>query len=70
MSFGNVRGYGLMIGVELSVPAKKFVTRDEKWLLINCTHETVLRFCQPTSSLSSMSMKASPSWKRCSRLRT
>ena len=40
----EVRGLGLMIGVELSVPGAPFVDRArEKGLLINCTQENVLR---------------------------
>ncbi len=44
----EVRGQGLMIGVELSFPAKQIVLEAiEQGLLINCTHETVLRFLPP-----------------------
>jgi acetylornithine/succinyldiaminopimelate/putrescine aminotransferase len=44
----EVRGYGLMIGVELSIAGKKIVTSTmEKGLLMNCTHDTVLRFLPP-----------------------
>lgn len=40
----EVRGLGLMAGVELNTQAKKVVEGCiEKGLLINCTHETVLR---------------------------
>lgn len=40
----EVRGKGLMIGVELSVEGKGIVQKCiEKGLLINCTHDTVLR---------------------------
>jgi len=40
----EIRGLGLMAGVELNIPGKKIVeTCIEKGLLINCTHETVLR---------------------------
>lgn len=40
----EVRGLGLMVGVELNVSGKEVVQRClEKGLLINCTHETVLR---------------------------
>ncbi len=44
----DVRGYGLMIGAELSMPGKDIVEgamRDG--LLLNCTHDTVLRFLPP-----------------------
>jgi acetylornithine/N-succinyldiaminopimelate aminotransferase len=44
----EVRGYGLMIGVELTIPGKDIVARAMKeGLLINCTHDTVLRFLPP-----------------------
>ncbi|MFH1578170.1 MAG: aspartate aminotransferase family protein [Candidatus Omnitrophota bacterium] len=40
----NVRGKGLMIAVELKVPGKEVVSQCvKKGLLINCTHENVLR---------------------------
>ena len=41
----EVRGRGLMIGVELDIPGKQLVLDGIKaGLLFNCTHETVLRF--------------------------
>jgi len=44
----EVRGFGLMIGVELDIPGKQIVQEAlEEGLLINCTHETVLRFLPP-----------------------
>ena len=44
----EVRGYGLMIGLELDIPGKQIVLDAiEEGLLINCTHETVLRFLPP-----------------------
>lgn len=44
----EVRGFGLMIGVELDVPCKQIVLDAlEQGLLINCTHENVLRFLPP-----------------------
>lgn len=44
----EVRGFGLMIGVELGVPGKQLVLDAMgEGLLINCTHETVLRFLPP-----------------------
>jgi predicted acetylornithine/succinylornithine family transaminase len=44
----EIRGYGLMIGVELSIPGKPIVASAmEKGLLMNCTHDTVLRFLPP-----------------------
>jgi predicted acetylornithine/succinylornithine family transaminase len=40
----EVRGLGLMIGIELTIPGKPIVEAClEKGLLINCTHDTVLR---------------------------
>jgi acetylornithine/N-succinyldiaminopimelate aminotransferase len=44
----EVRGYGLMIGVELDIPGKQIVLDAmAEGLLINCTHNTVLRFLPP-----------------------
>jgi acetylornithine/N-succinyldiaminopimelate aminotransferase len=44
----QVRGRGLMVGLELDVPGAKFVTKClEKGAIINCTHDTVLRFVPP-----------------------
>jgi predicted acetylornithine/succinylornithine family transaminase len=44
----EVRGFGLMIGVELDLPGKQFVTEAmEQGLLINCTSDKVLRFLPP-----------------------
>ena len=44
----DVRGQGLMIGVELDFPGKHLVLDGMKQgLLFNCTHETVLRFLPP-----------------------
>ena len=44
----EVRGFGLMLGVELSMPGKDIVTEAmANGLLINCTHDTVLRFLPP-----------------------
>ncbi len=41
----EVRGRGLMIGIELDIPGAELVSSClEKGLRINCTHETVLRF--------------------------
>jgi acetylornithine/succinyldiaminopimelate/putrescine aminotransferase len=41
----EVRGYGLMIGVQLTIPGKEIVNRCmQEGLLTNCTHDTVLRF--------------------------
>jgi predicted acetylornithine/succinylornithine family transaminase len=44
----EVRGYGLMVGLELTIPGKDIVTNAmQAGLLMNCTHETVLRFLPP-----------------------
>ena len=44
----EVRGHGLMIGVELDIPGKQFVLDAmAEGMLINCTHDTVLRFLPP-----------------------
>jgi acetylornithine/succinyldiaminopimelate/putrescine aminotransferase len=44
----EVRGFGLMIGVELAVPGKQLVLDAiGEGLLLNCTHDTVLRFLPP-----------------------
>src|SRR6185503_16791131 len=41
----EVRGFGLMLGMELHVPGKQMVLDGmEEGLLFNCTHDTVLRF--------------------------
>jgi predicted acetylornithine/succinylornithine family transaminase len=44
----EVRGKGLMLGIQLSRPGQPFVDRAlEHGLLLNCTHETVLRLLPP-----------------------
>jgi acetylornithine/N-succinyldiaminopimelate aminotransferase len=44
----DVRGEGLMIGVELSVEGGSFVSEAmQRGLLINCTHDFTLRFLPP-----------------------
>jgi acetylornithine/succinyldiaminopimelate/putrescine aminotransferase len=44
----EVRGPGLMIGMEIAFPGKQLVLDGIKeGLLFNCTHETVLRFLPP-----------------------
>ena len=44
----EVRGQGLMIGVEFEFPCKQLVLDGMKeGLLFNCTHDTVLRFLPP-----------------------
>ncbi len=44
----EVRGYGLMVGAQLNIPGKEIVNRAmQDGLLMNCTHDTVLRFLPP-----------------------
>lgn len=44
----EVRGRGLILGMELAGPGKPVVDRClERGFLINCTHDTVLRFVPP-----------------------
>jgi len=44
----EVRGYGLMVGVQLKIPGKEIVNQAmREGLLMNCTHDTVLRFLPP-----------------------
>lgn len=44
----EIRGEGLMIGIELNIPGKQIVLDAmNHGLLINCTHDTVLRLLPP-----------------------
>jgi predicted acetylornithine/succinylornithine family transaminase len=44
----EVRGHGLMVGMDLSIPGKQIVLDAmQDGLLLNCTHDTVLRFLPP-----------------------
>jgi acetylornithine/succinyldiaminopimelate/putrescine aminotransferase len=44
----DVRGFGLMLGVELTVPGKQLVLDGlAEGLLFNCTRDKVLRFLPP-----------------------
>ncbi len=44
----EVRGRGLILAVELTVPGAEFVLKCmEKGILINCTNGNVLRFVPP-----------------------
>jgi acetylornithine/N-succinyldiaminopimelate aminotransferase len=44
----EVRGFGLMLGMELTIPGKQIVLDAiPEGLLINCTHDKVLRFLPP-----------------------
>jgi acetylornithine aminotransferase/acetylornithine/N-succinyldiaminopimelate aminotransferase len=44
----EVRGKGLMLALELNVPGKDYVKQMlERGFIINCTHDTVLRFLPP-----------------------
>jgi acetylornithine/N-succinyldiaminopimelate aminotransferase len=47
-SIKEVRGLGLMVGIELNFSGKEVAAKMlEKGFLINCTHDTVLRFLPP-----------------------
>src|SRR5678815_3176641 len=44
----EIRGIGLMLAVELNVPGKDYVKKMlDRGFIINCTHDTVLRFLPP-----------------------
>lgn len=44
----EVRGHGLMIGLDMNVPGKQMVLDAQaRGLLMNCTHDTVMRFLPP-----------------------
>jgi acetylornithine/N-succinyldiaminopimelate aminotransferase len=44
----EVRAFGLMLGMELTIPGKQIVLDGiAEGLLFNCTHDTVLRFLPP-----------------------
>ncbi len=44
----EIRGHGLMIGVQLDIPGKQMVLDAmAEGILMNCTHDTVLRFLPP-----------------------
>ena len=44
----EIRGFGLMLGIELDIPGKQIVTDAmEEGVLLNCTHDTVLRMLPP-----------------------
>lgn len=44
----DVRGYGCMLGVELTQDGQPVVDQlQERGVLVNCTHQTVLRFLPP-----------------------
>lgn len=46
--FKEVRGKGLIVGMELAIPGQEIVRKCQaKGLLINCTNNTVLRFVPP-----------------------
>jgi acetylornithine/succinyldiaminopimelate/putrescine aminotransferase len=47
-SVAEARGIGLMLALQLNIPGKDVVDRClERGLVINCTHDTVLRFLPP-----------------------
>ncbi len=44
----EIRGRGLIVGMELNIPGQKLVEAClKKGVVINCTHDTVLRFVPP-----------------------
>jgi acetylornithine/N-succinyldiaminopimelate aminotransferase len=44
----EIRGFGLMLGIELDIPGKQIVLDAmEEGVLLNCTHDTVLRMLPP-----------------------
>ena len=44
----EIRGEGLMVGMDLAIPGKQIVLDAmQNGLLLNCTHDTVLRFLPP-----------------------
>jgi acetylornithine aminotransferase len=44
----EVRGVGLMIGMSLTIPGAEIVKKGhERGVLLNVTHDTVLRFVPP-----------------------
>jgi acetylornithine/succinyldiaminopimelate/putrescine aminotransferase len=44
----EVRGFGLMIGMELDIPGRQLVLDGmAEGLLLNCTHDTVIRLLPP-----------------------
>jgi predicted acetylornithine/succinylornithine family transaminase len=44
----EVRGYGLMIGLQLDIPGRQIVIDGlAQGVMFNCTHDTVLRFLPP-----------------------
>jgi acetylornithine aminotransferase len=44
----EVRGYGCMLGIDLTIEGQPIVDQlQERGFLVNCTHQTVLRFLPP-----------------------
>jgi acetylornithine/N-succinyldiaminopimelate aminotransferase len=44
----EVRGFGCMLGVDLSIDGQPIVDQlQDRGYLVNCTHQTVLRFLPP-----------------------
>ncbi len=44
-NFADIRGIGLMIGVDISFPGADLVSNClQKGLILNCTHDTIIRF--------------------------
>lgn len=55
----HIRGLGLMIGVQLTIPGAQIANKClEKDLRINCTHDTVLRFMPPMTATETQIDKA------------
>lgn len=55
----DVRGLGLMIGIELDIPGKPIVEECfRRGLLINCTHESVIRLMPPLNVTKKQTDKA------------
>ncbi|MGC8805749.1 MAG: aminotransferase class III-fold pyridoxal phosphate-dependent enzyme, partial [Candidatus Ratteibacteria bacterium] len=54
----EIRGIGFMIGMDLDVSGKSFVERcRNKGLLLNCTHDTVIRIMPPLGITKSLLKK-------------
>ena len=55
----DVRGKGLLLGMELAMKGTDIVAKClEKGVIINCTHDTVLRFLPPLNVTSAEIDKA------------
>ncbi len=55
----NVRGMGIMIGIELNIEGDEIVKRcRERGLLINCTQKQILRIMPPLTAKKGQAAKA------------